>query len=343
MRVSLLSLLPVLAAPLAAEPTLVASLPAKVVPEQVAVLTLPERGLVTDFADTSHRLEAGAVVAVINKQRTAEEREDMELQISKDLITRKDEQRKLRQQKEKLTFYLGLNDQERKYADPSLPEDVPPTRASLADINERIELSQKETATLAQRRRSEFARTHDGLTLRMPFAGRLQYNVTLPEDPENKPFENTGMVQTFATACDDSSFYITLSISQSDLSLLSEKNFSVRVALPEGRELRAPYAFRRVERSNSGGDMLVYFFRLPDEDAETAYSMLGSNATADLYYEAGEGVERVSKARLAARPEAAECESWAELVQRVYPGSVIVIVAEKEVVIRHVQGAPASP
>ncbi len=322
------------ATPLVAEPVLLGKFPAKIVPEQLSVLNLPRSGVVTDLA-AEGRVEAGTVVAILDKERMEQEREDLEFKLAKERISCRDELRQLNQQREKLVFYLNLSEGERKYAADEMQGDQPPTRESLRDLDERIALVQRELDTMAKRKRDEFERNHEAQTLRMPFNGRLQYNITLPED-RTAPFEVTGLVQTFATACDDSAYYVTLSISHSDLSLLPEKKLSVSVALPEGRELRGAFAFRRVEQSRGGGgDMLVYFFRLPEGDSETAFGMLGSNTTASLFYEADERVERVSKARLAAHPEAAKCESWAELVQCAYPGAVIVVVADRDIVIRH--------
>ncbi len=331
------SLIPALSAllaalPLGAEPVLVGQFAAKIVPEQLSVLTMPERGVVSDLVPEGP-VAAGTVVAVLNKERMEEEREDMEFELAKERIARRDELRQLNQQREKLLFYLNLSAEERRFATDSVPADMPPTRESLRDMDERISLVQRELDTMEKRKRDAFERNHEKNTLRMPFNGRLQYNITLPED-RSAPFELVGMVQTFATACDDSSYYVTIAITRSDLSLLPEKKFSVRVPLPEGRELVGSYAFRRVERTHMDRDMLVYFFRLPKEDSETAFGMLGSNTTAVLYYEADERVERVRKAELAAHPAAGECGSWAELVNRVYPGAVVVIIADRDIVIR---------
>lgn len=330
----LLSLSPLLVLPLSAEPVTVGSFPAKVVPEQVAVLNLPERGTVTDLADETTRLRRGDVIAILNKERTVEEQEDMELQIARERLSKKDEMRKLQAQRRKVAFYLSLSEGERKYATDFQQEDAPATPESLADIDERLRLLQRELDTMERRKRAEFRLKHDPNTLKMPFDGRLQYNITLPED-RTSPLELTGMVQSFATVCDDSAFYVTLPISQSELTQLPADHFSVLVSLPGGRKWEAPFAFRRVERATSGGDMLVYFFRLPTDAYETAYSMMGSNARAILRYEAGEGVERVSKASLLAHPGASSCENWEQLVELAYPGARIVINAERYILFSH--------
>lgn len=306
---------------------------AKIVPEQIAVLTLTERGIVTDFADTSSRLEQGTVVARVNKDKLAQEKEDMELQLARERITKKDELRKLETEKRKIEFYLQLSENERKFAtDVVQANGAAPTQESMADLAERMDLLKRELSTIERRKRAEWEAKSETCTLKMPFDGRLQYNVTLPKDA-SKPYENTGMVQTFATACDDSAYYITISINRSELTQLPAEKFRAEVKLPANQVLRGSYAFRRVERANSGGDMLVYFFKLPAEDHATAHSMMGSNAQAQLIYDAGEGVQRVRKATLAAHPEAARCENWEELVEVAHPGHQVVIIAERDIII----------
>ena len=323
----------VLCAPVVAEQVSLGIQPAKIVPEQVAVLSLSERGVVTDFADATARLEQGAIIARVNKEKLEQEKEDMELQLARERINKKDELRKLEAEKRRIQFYLNLTEAERKYATDLVPtQGETPTHESLADLAERMDLLQRELSTIERRKRADWQAKVENNTLKMPFTGRLQYNVNLPQD-KSKPFENTGMVQAFATVCDDSAYYITLGIGRGELTQLPPENFRAEVSLPGNRKLEGTYAFRRVERANNGGDMLVYFFKLPQEDHETAHSMMGSNARAKLIYEAGEGVQRVSKTTLAAHPEAAHCENWEELVAVAHPGYHIVIIAERDIII----------
>lgn len=319
------------ALPLLAQPVVVGKFSAKIVPERIAMLTLPDRGTVTDLVDAGGRLEEGTIVAIVNKERTAAEMEDMELLIARERINKKDEVQKLRSQRRKVEFYNSLSADERRYNTDFRGEELP-TAETLSDIDERITLLERELTTMERRKRDEFAHKHDPLTLRMPFTGRLQYNIPLPEDI-SRPMELTESMRTFATACDDSAFYITISVAESDLSLLNEQNFSTAVSIPGGRKLRGTFSHRRVERANNGGDMLVYYFRLPEKDHATAYNMLGSNTSAILTYETGGDVKHVNKAELVARPEAANCESWEELIDVLYPGFGILLIGQREIVL----------
>ena len=322
-----------LAGQLRAELVTIGKMPAKIVPEQVAQLSFQGKGLVSDIVpDTSHRLEKGTVVGIMDKEKMVEAQEDMELQITRDRLTRRDEVRKLKLQRKKLSFYLNLTPAERKYAKDMQPEDE--GEISLEEIDERIALLQRELNTMERRKRAEFDSKHEQNTLRMPFTGRLQYHFPMPEEPD-KPFEYAqGGLRPFASVCDDSAFYITVNINDTDLSLLPEDRFSAYINMPSGKQLRGSYAFRRVEKNNGGSDMLVYFFKLPQEDHETAYNMLGSNANAVLLYSAEEDVKAIPKIRLLTHPAAPECEDWRQLVDKAYPGHVVVIITERDVLIR---------
>lgn len=318
-----------------AEPVQIAILPAKVVPEQATTLHL-ENGIISLKADASHRQEAGTVIAVLNEERTAQEREEMELKLARDEMNLRDEIRKLQVQRSKVEFYLKLSPQEQRYAKPETgADDMPPTPESLRDIDERLALLKREKESSPRIKRENFERNHAKLTLKMPFTGRLQYHFTLPQDT-SKPFEFHSLPgRPFASVCDDSAFYITINLSKAELTQLPEKNFSISLSLPEGKVLTGTYSHRKVEQSNSnGGDMLVYFFKLPDSERETAYNMLGSNAKVRLMYDAGENVQYVSKLELITRPEAAECENWEQLIAKIYPDCNIVLIGERNIIIR---------
>ncbi len=316
-----------------AQPVLVGSFSAKIVPEQATTLAM-ERGTVSDLADASRRLKRGDVIARVNKEKMEREREEMELQISKDQIAKRDEIRKLENQRSKLRFFLNsLTPEERKYAKDVGGDEMQPSQEALDDIEERLSLARQELKRAPERKREDFQRSHESQIVKMPYDGRLQYNITLPEDP-TQPFEYTASgSQPFATVCDDSAFYITLNLTQSEITQLQPERFTADVALPGGKKLHGTFHHRRVEH-NGSTDMLVYFFRLQSEDHETAYSLLGSNAKAALTYETGEDVRTESKAILLNRPEAAVSENWEDLVEKLFPDYDIVLIAERQIVLR---------
>lgn len=319
-----------------AEPVQVATLPAKIVPNQATTLNL-EHGIVSRLADASKRVEVGSIIAIVHEERTAQEREELELKLAREEMRLRDELRKLEAQRAKVQFYLSLTVRERQFAKNMGTDDLPPTPESLRDIDERIALLKREQVTSPRLMKQEFERNHAKLTLKMPFTGRLQYNFPLPDDP-TQPFEYMGLPgRPFASVCDDSVFYVTISLSKAELTQLPPENFSVSVALPEGKTLTGTYSHRQVEQgSASQGDILVYFFRMDEKDKDTAYSMLGSRAKARLVYDAGENVQYVSKMELIAHPDASLCENWEQLIERLYPGHHIILVGERNIIIRPV-------
>lgn len=319
-----------------ADVILIGKYDAKVVPEQVATLSFQSKGIVSDLLRCNEqRVEKDTVIAVMDKDKTAEEREDMELAIQRERLNKKDEIRKLELQREKLTFYLSLSESERAYAKDYKPDNnEDATQEALIDIDERISLNRRELDTAERRKRLEFDTKHELLTLRMPFTGRLQYHFPMPDESATT-FEYTpNTAQPFATVCDDSAFYITIRVSDTNLTLLPGESFSVSVKLPGGKQLSGTYAFRRVERAGANSDMLVYFFKIPLEDHPTAYKMLGSNVEATLMYSSGTGSKRVRKIDLLTHPAAADCEDWQQLVSIVYPDYDLFLVADRDLIIR---------
>lgn len=319
----------------AGESIVVGKYPAKIVPEQISEIHLKENGLITDLAEPGKRLKKDDIIAIIDKEQTQHDREDMELALARERISKQDEMRKLEAQRRQVAFYLSLSEGERRYNTDFKGADNQPTPESLQDIDSRIDLLKKELATLERRKQREFDLKHDPLTVRMPFDGQLQYNVPLPENPQEReqgfklPENN---MRTFATVCDDSAYYITISIVEGENSLLNEEKFSVSVALPEGKKLHGTFARRMIERAGNG-DALIYYFRVPQEDHATAHRMLGSRYNATLHYEAEGEVLKVSKAQLAAHPQAVHCDDWEQLVEIAYPGYSILIVGTKELVL----------
>lgn len=328
-----LSFAALLGSTLTAAPVQVGTYPAKIVPEQVTTLPL-ERGIVSDLATPGEPRKRGDVLAVLNKEQMDQEREEMELKLARDRMSRKDEIRKLEAQRRKIVFYLNLSAGERRYARTTGSEnDLPPSEETLADIDERIALLKREVESMARIRNNELTRKHARNTLRMPFDGRVQYHFTLPENTA-EPFEyNATGSLPFATICDDSAFYITLNISRAELTQLPEQQFQVLISLPEGQELRGEFSHRRVEQGN-GGDMLVYFFRIPEQDHERAFGMLGSNARAKLLFNAPDGTMELDKGELARHPAAADCRNWEELVQNLYPEYHLLLIGEHQILIR---------
>ena len=319
---------PILAAP-EGDTVFLGKYGAEIVPEQMRSITLPEQGVVTDLVDASGRITKDTVVARVNADQIALKEQETEISILRERVSKKDEIRKLEKQKAELQFYSSLPQEQRKYQ--TKPGDAEPTAEALADLDERIALARRELTCGEERKRQDFQKTIDTFVVRMPYNGRLQYHFSLPEEQGAPVKLDVG--QPFISVCNDAAFYITMPIPQTEITQLPAEKLSVEIALPENKTLRGMFARRRVEQS-SGGTKLVYFFRIPKEDDELAYSMLGSSPTARLFFSGGSGVSLVGKKELALDPRAKDATEWAELAAMVYPDCTVVVVAEDAVVLR---------
>lgn len=169
-------------------------------------------------------------------------------------------------------------------------------------MKDKIELSKRELSLVEDKPRLDFRKKEEKYILRMPFDGKLQYQFSIP--PDNSVALYMDAASPIATVCDDSSYYLTISISDPDLTNLPPESLSLSVPLGDGSALKGVFAFKRVEKNVSGGgELLAYFFRLPRQEHARAHSMLGSNCTARLYYMPQGEVFHLNKVRLASLPE----------------------------------------
>ena len=228
-----------------------------------------------------------------------------------------------------MKFYSSLSREERQYASKQ-PEGGQKAEQSLKN---KIELVKKELTMVEDKPRLEFRKKEEKYILRMPFDGKLQYQFSFPRDDSTSLYLDAA--SSIATVCDDSAYYITISIVDPDLTRLPPESLYLAVPMSDGSSLKGTFAFKRVEKNtSSGGDLLAYFFRLPPQDHDRAHAMLGSNCTARLYYSPPGEVIRLNKIRLASSPEGRKCSSWQELLEKMHPDLELVVSGETELIVR---------
>lgn len=305
-----------------------------IVPEQMRPFTLPEKGTVTNLIDPEGRIAKGTVFAKINDEQLKQEKEDMETRLRTNKMTKRDDIRTMQKQKRDIEFYFSLPEEERKMAPKPTGAD---NKDIIKDTDERIALAEKNLETSERIERETYDKKLDKYVMKMPFDGRLQYSFPLPKDLD-APMEME-MLPTqpqFATAYDDSAFYITCPITNAEITQLDGKRICARITLSEGKLLKGE--FDRKQVSSSGGSAsntsILYFFKLSPEDNERAYDMIASRPRVTLYYKSDGNDTVVSRLELARRPEASTAFSWENLVERVYPQYNIVLIAEKSIILR---------
>ena len=302
---------------------------AKVVPERIRSFSMPADGIVSNWIPADGRVRRDTIIATVNEDEIEMERRELEVKILKDRIAKEEELSELEKQLEEMKFYSSLSREERQYASKQ-PEGGQRAEKSLKD---KIELTKKELAMVGDKARLDFSKKEEKYILKMPFDGKLQYQFSFPRD--NSVSLYLDAAAAIATVCDDSAYYITISIADPELTRLPPESLYLAVPMSDGSMLRGNFAFKRVEKNtSSGGDLLAYFFRLSPKDHDRAHAMLGSNCTARLYYSPSGEVIRLNKVLLASSPEGRKCSSWQELLEKTHPDMELIVNGETELIVR---------
>lgn len=302
---------------------------AKIVPERIRSFVMPADGIVSNWIPEEGRIPKDTIIATVNEDEIELERRDLEVKILKDRIAKEEELSKLEKQLDEIRHYSGYSREEKEYVGkrPDGSERV------VKSVKDKIELTRKELALVEEKPRLDFRRKEEKYILRMPFEGKLQYQFSFPRDNSVSLYLDVG--SAIATVCDDSAYYITIAITDPDLTRLPPETLSLAVPMSDGSSLQGTFAFKRVEKNTSGsGDLLAYFFRLSPKDHERAHAMLGSNCTARLYYTPSEEVFYLNRIRLASSPEGKKCSSWQELLEKVHPDLELIVSGETELIVR---------
>lgn len=313
-----------------AETLVIGTYPAKIAPEQMMILALPSKGLVTNITPQEQRCKKGDIIARLDKKELKREKEQLEIAIRKDIVTRKDQIRSLEQDKRKLEFYLNLSPEEQSFETEIHNNKLIDAKEASLDIEERLDIARLELESAPENMREDFNDKFESHNLEMPFDGSIRHLVTIPES--NKEQFESFKAQPFATAYDDSHFYILLSITQSQHSQLPPEDFHVKVKLPAGKSLKGTFNKRLVQGAGQN-DSLVYYFILDKKDNQTAFDMLGTTSRAELIYSIPAEAKSIDKSSLSLHPDAADCENWEELIEKIYPQHHLLIEADESILI----------
>ena len=218
---------------------------AKIVPERLRSFVMPADGIVSNWIPADGRVQKDTIIATVNEDEIELERKELEVKILKDRIAKEEELSKLEKQLEEIEFYSSLTREERQYASKQAEGGERAIRA----LKDKIELSKKELSLVEDKPRLDFRKKEEKYILRMPFDGKLQYQFSIP--PDNSVALYMDAASPIATVCDDSSYYLTISISDPDLTNLPPESLSLSVPLGDGSALKGVFAFKRVEKNVS--------------------------------------------------------------------------------------------
>lgn len=302
---------------------------AKIVPERLRTFTMPVPGYVSNWLTESTWADQGAIIATVNEEDMALKRKELEINILKERINKQEELAKLEKQLEEIRFYQKLSTQERRWIDKKEQTDA----KTIQSVEDKIRLARRELEIVEEKPRRDFAKEEETYTLKMPFQGKFQYHFSFPAGQEQKIYLEAN--SPIATVCDDSAYYIAIPIANPDLIQLDPATLKAQVSLANGHLMTGTFSYKRVEKNtSSGGELLVYFFKLPEQLYEQAYNMLGSNCAAKLYFLPSEPVICLNKVELASHPESKWCTTWEQLLQRIHPEYELILDGESQLIVR---------
>lgn len=305
-----------------AEELFITRMAARLSPERQLTVTADEAGEVEVCWRGAGRAEKGVLLARVNPEMLELEEAELELQVSRVQLESEKEMLQLTRQREEMQFIASLPPQKRLYVEPHMG-----TKAddrALALLESRMELLREQARLNEQKLREAFAKKKALRHIRMPFRGRVQFHATLPPEGERLSVISGAPIVTMA---DDSALYVALVPADPALVRLETARLSLRLETGDGKYLRAAWSHKRIEK-NGQMEALVYYFRVPEEEGERVWALMGSNLIAELWYNGEPDWLYEEKTSLAREAGERPFETWEELLASLRPGYVLVFSGE---------------
>lgn len=296
--------------------------PAKVVPRRVLPITPDMSGEVEVVYRGGSKAVKDTLLLRINPDELALDEKELRLQIERNNLSAETEVLQLMRQKEELEFITKLPPERRMYVVQHLKTDV--DERALALLERKIAATRNNAQLSNERLQNAFEKKRKLREITMPFDGRIQYHLAIPEDGQKTLVSSNGPVVTIA---DDSLLYVVINMTDPALARLDTSRLYVSLKMGSGRTLTAPWSHSKVQKGDRGENM-VYYFTVPDEIRERVWPLVGANLVAHLYYQAEPDSIYVSKAELAREAGGRRFESWEELLATLLPGYTIVFNGE---------------
>ena len=186
-----------------------------------------------------------------------------------------------------------------------------------------------------QRRQLEFQRKQEQARIKMPFTGQLTVSLQLADKVTEYP---VNMGQELGVARDLSQVQLRVSLSDPAWASVPANSLSATLRLPNGAELAATFAFKKVERIQNREEAVATFYVLP-EHAKEAVRMLGMDVPGELWVALEKPVRVVPKLKLVLfQPSAFQNRNWADGVARLWPGARVAAEGQTELAIELADG-----
>jgi hypothetical protein len=180
------------------------------------------------------------------------------------------------------------------------------------------------------RRQLEFDRRQAQSRFKMPFAGQLVASVQFAEGVNEYPVsagQELGVVRDLKT--------ILLRVPLEDVSwtALPAIHLSAVLHMSDGTQLEAPFAFKKLERSQLREEVF-YYFQFPFEDSSSAAQLVGTDLSCELWLGLTQPARIVPKLALVLHePGAFQNRHWSEGIAQMLPGAQVMVEGQTDLAI----------
>ncbi len=311
---------------------------ARILPARIVNIPVPEAGEIRIHCFGEGRVNAGTLLAVLNEENLAMEEQELEITLMQQRLERDKVLYKLQKHKEELEFLQKLPNERRAYAAERMQ--AQPDERMLASLDEEMELLHRRFRIAEAKARQTLNKKRQLCTLHMPFTGRLQYHITLPEkEGGTVPVTSSTPVVTIV---DDSAFYVVLPATDPAWSKLEHERLHLSIDLGSGEKLCASWHHQKVDKGERG-EALFYYFLVPEAEKEKAFSLIGSNIVAELFLSAEPDWLYEKKTALAMEAGSSPIETWEKLIEALRPQHDIVFIGETHICMKKKDEREALP
>ena len=302
--------------------------PGKVVPKRFIPVVPQTAGKVQVHHRHEGKVEKDTLIISINAEELKKEEQEMQFRKEKALLEAESEILQLQRQKEEMEYISALPAKHRMYVTQHLKAEV--DKRALELIERKIELARKAARQEAERLQERFEQRREAHEIRMPFPGRIQYHLAIPDEGESVLVNNSAPVVTLV---DDSEIYLAVNMSNPAMSRLDASSLSVTLDMGANGMIHAPWSHSRVEKGDQG-EILVYYFSVPEQRKEEVIRLTGSKLVLRLHHRNHDDFVLYSKANLAMATVDKPFSSWEALVAEIMPGFSIVYIGETHICVR---------
>lgn len=181
-----------------------------------------------------------------------------------------------------------------------------------------------------ERRQLEFDRRQAQARFKMPFAGQLITSLQMAEGVVEYP---VAAGQELAVVRDLNSVLLRVPLEDVSWSGLPTEKLTTVISMSDGSHLEAPFAFKKLERSQLREEVF-YYFQFPMEDAAAAALLVGTDPSCELWLGLSQPARVIPKLTLMLQgPGAFQNRHWNDGLAKIFPGAHVLVEGQTDLAI----------